>query len=402
LCLALWLGGCAGEGSLDDPRAFRILGGSELKDLRETGLLDYIQKKSGIKIYLEENGSLAAVEKISGGQHPYDALWIPNGFYPEAFRSEIKNPPLVMEKIFMSPVTVGVRRDLAERFGWLGPEGLAREDLSWNDIREKAVRGELQLYMTHMHTSNSGALASLALAHSLLGKADPLTLEDWDNPQLVKGMEEFFAQGIKKTAGSSGWLADVFWEEKGEAIVNYENVLAELNLKGAGLVLIYPREGVFVAGYPFYLLKEEKRADYEKILAVLKSPEFQKKAMELTQRRLLHGNIPLNLKGGIDAQRVIYTLSLPQGGKGVETGHRRVSGTGKKAFPCDFCGGHKRLHGGGENRGSAPEPVKPAGGRPQLYRAAGPIHPQGYGDLYPLQPPGLPSQDLRGEPPRRH
>jgi len=163
LCLALCLGGCAGEGSLDDPRAFRILGGSELKDLRETGLLDYIQKKSGIKIYLEESGSLAAVEKISGGQHPYDALWIPNGFYLEAFRSEIKNPPLVMEKIFMSPVTVGVRRNLAERFGWLGPEGLAREDLSWNDIREEAVRGELQLYMTHMHTSNSGALASLAL-----------------------------------------------------------------------------------------------------------------------------------------------------------------------------------------------------------------------------------------------
>lgn len=311
----LFLSGCS-EKQIDpnDPNGLRIIGGSELKDLKDTGLIDLIQKKSGVKIQLDESGSLAAVEKISGDQVAYDAIWIPNGFYLEAFRSQIKHPPVTSEKIFMSPVVFGIKRSLAEQYGWIGQNGFSKEEITWNDIREKVVSNQLQFYMTNMNSSNSGALGVVGMMNGTLGKADPLTLDDLKNQNLIAPMKELFQKGIKKSSGSSGWLADIFLKEGGDAIVNYESVIAELNKKGADLAIIYPKEGIAMADYPFYLLNEKKKEAYDKVLAVLKSEEFQKKAMEQTNRRPLYGNIPLKLSGGIDGTRVLYSLPLPEDG----------------------------------------------------------------------------------------
>ncbi|MBE3554517.1 MAG: VWA domain-containing protein [Thermicanus sp.] len=312
----LFLSGCSDQAiDPNDPNALRIIGGSELKDLKDTGLLDYIQQKSGVKIQLDESGSLAAVEKIAGEEVMYDGIWIPNGFYLEAFRDQIKHPPIASEKIFMSPVVLGIQRSLAQQYGWIGPDGFSKEEITWNDIREKVVSNQLQFYMTNMNSSNSGALGVVGMMNGFLEKADPLTMEDLKDENLIRSMKEFFQKGIKKSSGSSGWLADIFLKEGGDAIVNYESVIAELNKKGADLVIVYPKEGIAMADYPFYLLNEKKKEAYDRVLSVLKSQEFQRLAMEKTNRRPLYGNIPLRLTGGIDANRVLYSLPLPEEGK---------------------------------------------------------------------------------------
>ncbi|MBE3595043.1 MAG: VWA domain-containing protein [Candidatus Carbobacillus altaicus] len=296
--------------------SFRIIGGSELKDLKDTGLLDWLSRQSGVNIELVESGSLAAVETIALDGHDFDGLWIPNGFYLEAFRDQIPHAPTTYERIFMSPVIPAVQRSVAESLGWLTADGSARADLSWNDVREAATAERLKLYITHMQSSNSGALGVLSMMQSYLNTADPLTAQDLGNAQMIRSMQNFFMHGIQKTSGSSGWLADIFFKEHGQAIINYENVLAALNQQGADLVLLYPKDGVFIADYPFYLINEAKKEAYDKIVSVMLSESFQKQAMEKTFRRPFRLTLNGDEKpGGIDMARQFNTYAMPAEGK---------------------------------------------------------------------------------------
>lgn len=310
--LIVWTAACDTK-----PKAsFRIIGGSELKDLKDTGLLDWLSRESGLNIELVESGSLAAVETIAHEGHDFDGLWIPNGFYLEAFRDQIPHAPTTYERIFMSPVIPAVKKSVAQSLDWLAADGSARADLSWNDVREAATAEQLKLYITHMQSSNSGALGVLSMMQSYLNTADPLTTQDLKNPQMIQSMQDFFVHGIQKTSGSSGWLADIFLKEQGQAIINYENVLASLNQQGADLVLVYPADGVFLADYPFYLVNEAKKEAYDKIVSVMLGESFQKQAMEKTFRRPFHLTLKGDEKpGGIDMAKQFNTYAMPSQGQ---------------------------------------------------------------------------------------
>lgn len=315
LSIILTFSGCSKQDkNVNDPNAFKIIGGSELHDLKSSGLFEYIEKKSGVKINFTESGTLAAIEnltKTDANPTKYDAIWILNGFYLETFKDQIKQKPITSERIFMSPVVFGIKHNIAEKYGWVNDKGFANENITWNDIYERVMNDNLKFYMTNINSSNSGAQGVLGIMNGILGKADPLTIDDLKNPELINKTKALFENGIKKTAGSSGWLADIFLKDGGDAIINYESVIAELNKKGANLLIVYPKDGISIADYPFYLLNEAKKSDYNKIINVLKSEEFQRKAMELTNRRPMNSSIPLKLSNGIDQNRTLYSLSLP-------------------------------------------------------------------------------------------
>jgi Ca-activated chloride channel family protein len=69
------------------------------------------------------------------------------------------------------------------------------------------------------------------------------------------------------------YLAEKFIEQQGTKVntfINYESWLLTLNNGGKlreKLVLVYPKEGVSTADYPFMLLQDARRADYQKVVA---------------------------------------------------------------------------------------------------------------------------------------
>src|SRR5262249_25058276 len=70
--------------------------------------------------------------------------------------------------------------------------------------------------------------------------------------------------------------------------VNYESILLSLNRSGRlreRLVLVYPKEGIVTADYPLVLLNESRRSDYDSVVALLRSPPFQRELMMRTFRR---------------------------------------------------------------------------------------------------------------------
>jgi Ca-activated chloride channel family protein len=74
------------------------------------------------------------------------------------------------------------------------------------------------------------------------------------------------------------------------------------------LTLVYPKEGIITADYPLMLLNGAKRADYEKLVAYLRSKDFQTRMSALTLRR------PVNPDATVSPaipKRTLIELSFP-------------------------------------------------------------------------------------------
>ena len=246
---------------------FTILAGSELKDL-EPALVS-AARAAGVEVKFSYAGTLDAVERLNAGER-FDALLPPNGAYPAL---ALDTKPLAREKLFYSRIALGVKAGKLKALGWdAKPPG-------WAEIARAASAGKLRYAMTSASGSNTGMSALFAVASASAGKSEDLTVEDV-KPELIKA----FLSGQKLTAGSSGWLAEAFIKAPGEldAMVNYEAVILRANerLQPADqLTLVYPRDGMISADYPLMLLREDRRADYAKLVAAIKAPTFQGQAL---------------------------------------------------------------------------------------------------------------------------
>jgi Ca-activated chloride channel family protein len=179
----------------------------------------------------------------------------------------------------LSPVLLGLKASKAHALGW------DVQEPTWKDIADAAKAGKFTFGMTNPTSSNTGLTATIGLAAALARNPDALTEEDLKNPRL----SDFF-KGQALTSGSSGWLAEAYERDqtKVDGIINYESVLLSLNAGGKlsePLTLVYPKEGIITADYPLMLLNGAKRADYEKLVAYLRSRDYQTKMSAATLRR---------------------------------------------------------------------------------------------------------------------
>ena len=253
-----------------------VLAGSELKDLQPM-LMD-INKCANTELQFEFTGTLNGAEKLAQGAQ-YDLAWFSHGKYISLLKQS-GNRIVAQDKIMLSPVVMGVKKNKAQQFGWN-----INESISWRDIAEKASTGELRYAMTNPASSNSGFTTLVGVASALSADQRTFDLADIDN----EAMKDFF-KGQVVTAGSSGWLAETYvkQQDKLDAIINYESVLMQLNNSGQlkdQLELIYPDEGIITADYPIMLLNAEKKAAYTELVDCLRSVDTQEKLMTLTQRR---------------------------------------------------------------------------------------------------------------------
>lgn len=289
LILALALAaGCTIGGDGDDgerpagdpPGTLRVLAGSELKDVEP--LAGRIRDATGVNLRFDYVGTLEGAERIAGPRGAgVDLAWFSSARYLTLLTADGgRGRPVASQRIMLSPVVLGIKRSLATRFGWAG-----NPDVTWKDVAAKARSGELRYGMTNPAASNSGFSALVGVAAALAGTGDALQTRDIDE----RGLTDFF-KGQTLTAGSSGWLADAFVndQQRLDGIINYESVLLGLNASGKlrePLELIYPRDGIITADYPLLLLNQAKRAEYDKLVTYLRSPEVQRQLMTSTARR---------------------------------------------------------------------------------------------------------------------
>jgi Ca-activated chloride channel family protein len=252
-----------------------VLAGSELKDMEP--LLPELEKATGVRLKFEYSGTLDGVERIQSGE-AFDAAWFSHAKYlmlDPASRSKVR----ASEKIMLSPVVLGVKESKFRSLGWDRPDGV-----TWKDIAQAAASGRFNYAMTSPASSNTGFSALMGVAAAFAGKADALGEADVQNLKL-SGL----FKGQRLTAGSSGWLAERYLaeESKLDGMINYESVLLALNTGQIKekLHLVYPRDGIITADYPLLLINDARRADYEKVVAWLKSEATQRWLMQHTQRR---------------------------------------------------------------------------------------------------------------------
>ena len=279
--------------------AFTILAGSELKDV-ETQLGDEIRKATGIDVRFSYAGTLDAIDRLNGGEQ-FDAVWVSHGKYL-AMNPDLKARIVAQDKIMLSPVILGVKRSKAVALGW------DKNDPTWKDIADAASAGSFTFGMTNPTSSNTGFTAVIGIAAALASNPDALTEADISNPAL-----KAFFQGQRMTAGSSGWLADAYAADpsKVDGIINYESVILSLNANGKlsePLVPVYPKEGIITADYPLMLLNGGKRAEYDRLIAHLRSIAFQTTLSAATLRR------PVNAESQAAAsipKRTLIELPFP-------------------------------------------------------------------------------------------
>ena len=279
LLIALLLAGCGDSSSSPDPNdanTLTVMAGSEVKDL--VPLLDDIRSKTGVRLALSYSGTLDGAEAIAGGAAT-DVAWFSSGHYLSLLPGA-GSRIVAQQKIMLSPVVIGVKKSVADRFGWTG-----NQNVTWKDIEAKSADGSFRFAMTNPAASNSGFVALIGVASALSGSSDSIDTGSID----TNAMRAFF-KGQALTAGSSGFLADSYVRDQDsvDGIINYESILMSLNAGGKlhePLTLIYPKEGIVTADYPFMLLNAAKRNAYDKVTEYLRTPDVQKRIMTDTLRR---------------------------------------------------------------------------------------------------------------------
>lgn len=296
LSLLLTLTGCVDESpsqssnnnGLFSANKLKVIAGSELKDIEPK--LTQIKRATGIQLEMHYIGTLDGADKIVNGHEKYDLAWFSHAKYLSLLQGQekiIKSE----EKIGLSPVIPAVKESLARKWGWID-----NPNVTWADIAEKSNSGEFKYAMTDPTASNTGFSTVIGVQAALSGSSDAFSAKDVD----TKKLKSFFS-GQELTSGSSGWLAQAYVRDQRvlDGLFNYESVLMNLNRSGRlkeKLVLVYPKEGVVTADYPLILLNDGKRQSYDKVVAYLKSKEFQQWMMDYTDRRPVNRQVVLSNK----------------------------------------------------------------------------------------------------------
>ena len=174
-----------------------MLAGSEVKDL-EPLLPDHQVGDRASASCMTYSGSLEGAEAIAGGASP-DVAWFSSGHYLSLLPGA-GNRVVAQTKIMLSPVIIGVKKSVADRFGWTN-----NPNVTWKDIEAKAADGSFHFAMTNPAASNSGLVALIGVASALSGSSDSIDTGTIDTTAL-----KAFFKGQTLTAGSSGFLADSY------------------------------------------------------------------------------------------------------------------------------------------------------------------------------------------------
>ena len=255
-----------------------VLATSDLRDVQP--LEEMVRKATGVTLKFTFGGTMESTEQVLSGKTTADAAWFANAKYllsDPAGQARVK----LQEKIMLSPIVVGVSESEVAKLGWTDASRV-----TWKSVADAAKSGKLKYALSNPATSNQGYMALVGVVAASTQKADALTAADIDRKAVAD-----FLRGYKLVGDNSTYLAEKFIEQQGvyvNAFINYESWLMSMNQSGKlkePLKLFYPREGIATADYPFMLLAENKRGEYQKVVDYLKGDEAQTWLARTTLRR---------------------------------------------------------------------------------------------------------------------
>lgn len=255
-----------------------VLATSDLRDVQP--LEEMVRKATGVTLKFTFGGTMESTEQVLSGKNTADAAWFANAKYllsDPAGQARVK----LQEKIMLSPIVVGVSESEVAKLGWTDASRV-----TWKSVADAAKSGKLKYALSNPATSNQGYMALVGVVAASTQKADALTAADIDRKAVAD-----FLRGYKLVGDNSTYLAEKFIEQQGvyvNAFINYESWLMSMNQSGKlkePLKLFYPREGIATADYPFMLLAENKRGEYQKVVDYLKGDEAQTWLARTTLRR---------------------------------------------------------------------------------------------------------------------
>jgi Ca-activated chloride channel homolog len=308
---------CAACGQQQSANAFTIVSGSENHSL-EPIVQDFCQKKR-VTCRIRYLGSLDIGVAIAEKRIDFDAVWPANSIWIDLY--DTAKVVRDHRPIMRSPVILGIRRSKAQELGWIGRE------VSTADIVEAVKAKRLTFLASSATQSNSGAGAYIAMLSAALGHPDASGIEDLEKAGVREAVRALLS-GICRTAGSSGWLADLYLKglDQGvsyDAMWNYEAVIAETNeklrLRGAELLYaIYPSDGVALANSPLGFVDrdrdEGKRRFFQELQAHLLSQEVQAQLVKLFRRPAVGEATDGRPRPewNYDPQRLVTVIRMPE------------------------------------------------------------------------------------------
>ncbi|MBR1219638.1 substrate-binding domain-containing protein [Bradyrhizobium sp. U87765 SZCCT0131] len=297
---------------------FTILSGSENEVLAP--LVQEFCKSRGATCTIRYQGSLDIALALKSGNDPAaDAVWPAASIWIDMFDTQRRVKSV--RSIAQMPVILGVRRSRAQALGWVGAKVKAK------DILAAVEGGRLKFLMTSATQSNSGAAAYLAMLAAGIGKPDLIEAGDLDKPGVLATVRALL-KGVERTAGSSGWLADLYrdGERTGAhyaAMWNYEAVIKETNDKLIAdrqepLYAIYPEDGVAVADSPLGFVERGRGSDVETFFndlqAFLLKDDSQARIARTGRRVELNraAQLPADAATNVDPGRAVTVVRPPE------------------------------------------------------------------------------------------
>jgi Ca-activated chloride channel homolog len=311
--VVLLLTGCAGPGP-----QFDIVSGSE-NDVLEPLVQEFCASRRA-QCTMRYQGSLDIALSLKAGSDPSaDAVWPAASIWIDMFDTarRVKS----VKSIAQMPVILGVRRSKAQELGWIGKKVTSK------DILAAVESGKLKFLMTSATQSNSGAAAYLAMLAAGIGKPDLIESGDLDKEQVLSTARSLL-RGVERSAGSSGWLADLYREgersgARYQAIWNYEAVIKETNDKLIAdghepLYVVYPEDGVSVADSPLGFVERGRGKEvadfFADLQAFLLKDDIQARIAK-TGRRVELGRaapLPAEAKTNFDPSRALTVIRPPE------------------------------------------------------------------------------------------
>ena len=320
-CLLLTCGRketAAGEGKPAGKNgSLSILAGSENESLQQ--ILERFARQNDIALDVKYKGSVDIMLTLQDPSATVDAVWPAASIWTSLgdTRKRVKNA----ESIMRSPIVFAVKKQVAQRLGWIG------RDVTVADILSAAEKGQVRYMMTSASQSNSGASAYLGYLSSFSGSPDVLTSKQLEDPAVGEKVRRLLGT-VNRSAGSSGWLKDLFLDkyDQYDGMVNYESIVIEANRELARrnvdpLYAIYPVDGLAIADYPLGYVDRgdaQKAALFQKLQQYLLSPGVQQELLAAGRRVGVAAQdasradkATFNPDWGIDLGRVLTPIRYP-------------------------------------------------------------------------------------------
>jgi Ca-activated chloride channel homolog len=313
LLVTLLLGSCGAPGP-----QFTILSGSENEVLEP--LVQEFCKSRNAACTMRYLGSLDIALALKAGNDPdADAVWPAASIWIDMFDTarRVKS----VKSIAQMPVILGVRRSKAQELGWIGAK------VGTKDILGAVQAGRLKFLMTSATQSNSGASAYLAMLAAGIGKPDLIESGDLDKPEVLATARALL-KGVERSAGSSGWLADLYrdGEHSGahyQAMWNYEAIIKETNDKLIAdghepLYAVYPADGVAIADSPLGFVDRGRGKEVEDFFSDLQAfllKDDTQARIARTGRRVELGRaapLPADPVTNLDPSRAVTVIRPPE------------------------------------------------------------------------------------------